>query len=113
MINKFLEENIMYKIILISFFSSLLFVSCSGSLDEETKLIVDALKADKSYSDWSEDDAICFAKDMKKSLPDNIWDTFLILVIEGEQADVDFEVAMQIVPFMYASAGECKLTLKQ
>ena len=101
----------MYKIILISFFSSLLFVSCSGSLDAESKSIVDALKADKSYSDWSEDDAICFVKDMKKSLPDNIWDTWLLLAIEGEQADVDFQVAMQIVPFMYASAGECKLTM--
>ena len=105
----------MYKIILISFFSSLLLISCSGSdsLDAETKLLVDALKADKAYNDWSNDDAICFVKDMQKSVPDNMYDTWLLVAKDGEKADVDINVLFQIIAYYKASAAKCGLTLPQ
>ena len=104
----------MYKIISIFLFSSFIFVSCSGtdSLDSQTKLVIETIMDDPEYSDWSEDDATCFAKGMKAALSDDMWNSFVVLSTKQEnQDDVSMEDSLALFASMVTAAAGCDLDI--
>ena len=101
--------------IFIMIFSLSILASCSDKkLDKEAQGVVNGIMADESFNDgagWTEKNAICWVQKMRKSVNDEEWQNMRIIYDPNVKGNFDVAKMLELLPKMYAAAGECKVKL--
>ena len=100
--------------IFIMIFSLSILASCSDKkLDKEAQGVVDGIVADKSFggAGWTRENATCWVQKMRKSVNDSEWQGMRIIYDPNVKGEYDINKMLELLPKMYAAAGECKVKL--
>lgn len=102
----------MYKTIVVFLFSSLLFVSCSETIDESDQAYINMMTED---GEVTVEGAECIVKDMKKNMSPELYTDFMTMMVDEGEAEGDMEammaMLMQGMGFLTMAADKCGVEL--